>query len=263
MRLKDKIILATGSTQGIGEAIARRCVAEGAKVVIHGLEPLLGRQVLQSLSPNAALLCNDIGQAQSADELIDFAIKTYGRIDGLVNNAATTARSTIEETTAEVFDRIININLRAPMLLIRAAIPHLKKTRGAILNIGSVNAYSGAANLLPYSISKGGLMTLTRNQADALAYDQVRVNQVNLGWTLTANERKLMEGGREPGWLDNPPKWACPSGKLMTPDQVANGAVYWLSDESRPVSGSVLEMEQFPIIGRNNAKEMKTEPQKM
>jgi NAD(P)-dependent dehydrogenase (short-subunit alcohol dehydrogenase family) len=263
MRLKDKIIIVTGSTQGIGEAIARRCVVEGARVVIHGLEPLFGRRVADSLSPSAALLCNDIGQASSADELIDFAIKTYGRIHGLVNNAATTARSTLEETNAEVFDRIININLRAPLLLIRAAAPHLKKTRGAVLNIGSVNAYSGAANLLPYSISKGGLMTLTRNQADALAYDQVRVNQVNLGWTLTANERKLMEGGREPGWLDNPPRWACPSGKLMTPDQVANAAVYWLGDESRPVSGSVLEMEQFPIIGRNNAKEIKTEPQAM
>src|SRR6266581_2043921 len=263
MRLKDKIILVTGSTQGIGEAIARRCVAEGARVVIHGLEPLLGRQVAQSLTPNAALLCNDIALPQSPEQLINFAIETYGRLDGLVNNAATTARATIEETTAEVFDRIININLRAPLLLIRAAAPHLKKTRGAILNIGSVNAYSGAANLLPYSISKGGLMTLTRNQADALAYDQVRVNQVNLGWTLTANERRIMEGGRDPGWLDNPPRWACPSGKLMTPDQVANGAIYWISDESRPVSGSVLEMEQFPIIGRNNAKEMKTEVKSM
>ena len=127
---------------------------------------------------------------------------------------------------AALFDRVMAINCRAPMLLIQAAFPALKQSKGSVLNIGSVNAYSGAANLLPYSISKGGLMTLTRNQADALAYDQVRVNQVNLGWTLTANERKLMEGGRDPGWLDNPPKWACPSGKLMTPDQVANGAVY-------------------------------------
>src|SRR3954471_2039996 len=226
MRLKDKIIIITGSTQGIGEAIARRCVAEGAKVVIHGLEPLLGRQIADSLSPNAALLCNDIGLAQSADELVNFAIETYGKLDGLVNNAATTARSTIAETTAEIFDRIININLRAPMLLIRAAVPHLKKTRGSILNIGSVNAYSGAANLVPYSISKGGLMTLTRNQADALAYDQVRVNQVNLGWPLTANKRKIIQAGRDPNWLDNPPKWACPSGKLMLPEQVASGAVY-------------------------------------
>src|SRR3954467_15065763 len=103
MRLKDKIIVVTGSTQGIGEAIARRCVAEGAKVVIHGLEPLLGRRVADSLSPNpaplgppaaaspppnAALLCNDIGLAPSAEELINFAIETYGRMDGLVNNAA-------------------------------------------------------------------------------------------------------------------------------------------------------------------------------
>src|SRR5687767_5855494 len=128
MRLKDKIILVTGSTQGIGEAIARRAVAEGAKVIIHGLEPLLARRVADSLSPHAALLCNDIGDADSAQELIDFTIKTYGRLDCLVNNAATTARSTLEETDAEVFDRIININLRGPLLLIRAAAPHLKKT---------------------------------------------------------------------------------------------------------------------------------------
>src|SRR3954449_2104901 len=110
MRLKDKIIIVTGSTQGIGEAIARRCVAEGAKVVIHGLEPLLGRQVADSLSPNPALLCNDIGLTQSADELVNIAIETFRKLDSLVNSAATTARSTIEQTTAEVFDRIININ---------------------------------------------------------------------------------------------------------------------------------------------------------
>src|SRR5712691_8193298 len=151
MRLKDKIILVTGSTTGIGEGIARRFVAEGAKVILHGLEPELGERVLADLKPNAILHCNDLSQSEAAQELIDVALKHFGRLDGIVNNAATTRRSTLEQTDAATFDFIINLNLRAPLLLIRAALPHLKAWRGSVLNIGSVNAYCGAANLLPYS----------------------------------------------------------------------------------------------------------------
>src|SRR6185369_10302546 len=97
-----------------------------------------------------------------------------------------------------MFDWIIHLNLRAPLLLIRAALPHLLKSRGSVLNIGSVNAYCGAANLMPYSVSKGGMMTLTRNLADAYCATGLRINQVNLGWVLTDNEKRLMEAGGHP-----------------------------------------------------------------
>src|SRR2546421_10649135 len=100
MRLKDKIILITGSTTGIGEGIARRFVAEGAKIMLHGLEHSLGEKVLEDLDKNAHLHCNDLSQAEAAQELIDATIKHFGRLDGIVNNAATTRRATLEESDA-------------------------------------------------------------------------------------------------------------------------------------------------------------------
>jgi NAD(P)-dependent dehydrogenase (short-subunit alcohol dehydrogenase family) len=258
MRLRDKVIVVTGSTTGVGEGIARRCAAEGAKVVVHGLERDLGERVVRDLARSAALLCNDLTRVESARELIDFTLSTFGRIDGLVNNAASVARANLETTTPEFFDRIIALNLRAPLLLIQAALPYLTNSKGSVLNIGSVNAYSGEPNLLPYSISKGGLMTLTRNVADALGPDQVRVNQVNIGWTLTDNENRLkITEGLPPDWSQRPPRDVCPSGRLLMPEDVAAMAVYWLSDESRPVSGTVMDFAQHPIIGRNPPKRMR------
>lgn len=256
MRLKNKIILITGSTTGIGEATARRFVAEGAKVILHGLEPALGEKVLADLGQSAFLHCNDLAQPTAAQELIDATISHFGRLDGIVNNAATTRRATLDETDPSIFDFVININLRAPLLLIRAALPYLKAAKGSVLNIGSVNAYSGASNLLPYSVSKGGLMTMTRNIADSLCEHQVRVNQINPGWVLTANEDKMMtDAGNPPDWWKHPPKHAAPTGQLISPETMAAAAVYWISDESRPISGAVVDMTQFPIIGRNTVIE--------
>jgi NAD(P)-dependent dehydrogenase (short-subunit alcohol dehydrogenase family) len=260
MRLKDKVIIVTGSTQGVGEGIARRFVAEGAKVLLHGLERDLGERVLADLRPSAAVLCiNDLAKTESAQELVDVALHSFGgSLDAIVNNAATTRRATLDQTDAATFDSVISLNLRAPLLLIRAAMPHLLKSQGAVLNIGSVNAYCGAANLLPYSVSKGGLMTLPRNIADAYCATGVRINQLNLGWILTENEKRVMiNGGLPADWWQNPPRDGAPTGRLMLPDEVATAAVYWIGDESRPVSGSVLELNQYPIIGRNSVKENK------
>jgi NAD(P)-dependent dehydrogenase (short-subunit alcohol dehydrogenase family) len=256
MRLRDKVVIVTGSTQGVGEGIARRFVAEGAKVVLHGLERELGERVLADLKPSAVFHVNDLSKPESAQELVDVALQSFGRLDALVNNAASTRRATLEQTDAAVFDFFMHLNLRAPLLLIRAALPHLLAGQGSVLNIGSVNAYCGAVNLVPYSISKGGLMTLTRNVADSYATTGLRVNQLNLGWVLTENEKRLMEAGGYPSdWWRNPPRDGAPIGRLMLPEEVATAAVYWIGDESRPVTGSVLELNQYPIIGRNRAKD--------
>src|SRR3954466_11981842 len=189
MRLKDKVILVTGGTTGIGEAIARRFVAEGARVVVHGLEREAGERIAAELGRDRGVFhASDLSKPEAAPELVDVTVRAFGRVDGLVNNAASTRRATLEQTDAATFDFFMNLNLRAPLLLIRAALPHLLASKGSVLNIGSVNAYTGAANLLPYSISKGGLMTMTRNIADAYSRTGMRVNQVNLGWVLTENE---------------------------------------------------------------------------
>ena len=256
MRLKNKHILITGSATGIGEAMARRFVAEGARVIIHGLDQAAGEAVATSLGDRAALHICDLAKPQAAGGLVAFAMEKFGRLDGLVNNAATIPRSNLFTTDVELFDRTMAINVRAPLLLIQAAFPHLKQSRGAVLNIGSVNAYCGESNLLPYSISKGAMTTLTRNLADAHAADHVRINQINPGWVLSAHEDQMQQSlGKPADWHEHLSKSEAPAGRILTPDELAAAAVYWMSDESAIVSGSVLEINQFPIIGRNTAKE--------
>jgi NAD(P)-dependent dehydrogenase (short-subunit alcohol dehydrogenase family) len=255
MRLQDKVILITGSTTGIGEAIARRCLAEGANVVIHGRDSDRARALASEWPDRTAVVLGDLADPALPRQLVDAAVRAFGRLDGLVNNAALVTRGDLQSTDAVFFDRMIAVNTRAPMLLIQAAHPHLKQTRGAVLNIGSINAYCGEANLLAYSISKGGLMTLSRNLADALAYDQIRVNHFNVGWVLTPNEyRQKIADGLPDDWPDQVDPQFAPSGRILRPEEIAAAAIYWLSDESRPISGTVLEVEQYPIIGRNPTK---------
>lgn len=257
MRLKDKVILVTGSTTGIGEAIARRAVAEGASVLVHGRDEQRGRALVDELGQRAALHVDDIADPEAPARIVAAATKAFGKLDALVNNAASVERSNLETTDAALFDHMIATNLRAPLLMIKAAVPHLKKTEGCVLNIGSVNAHCGEANLLAYSISKGGLITLSRNLADALGRDRVRVNHFNVGWVLTPNEYHVkIADGLPADWPQRVPRSKAPSGRLMKPEEIAAAAVYWLGDESRPISGTVLELEQHPVIGRNPPKEV-------
>jgi NAD(P)-dependent dehydrogenase (short-subunit alcohol dehydrogenase family) len=255
MRLEDKVILVTGSTTGIGEAIARRAVAEGAKVVVHGRDAERGRAIVAELAPHAVLAVADLADPGAAPQLVEAAIGAFGRLDAIVNNAAYVKRSDLASTDAALFDEVMAINVRAPLLLVRAAIEHLKESRGCVLNIGSINAYTGESNLLAYSVSKGALMTLSRNLADTFCYDGVRVTHFNVGWVLTPNEYEQKRAdGLSKSWPDEIEPQFAPSGRIMKPEEIAAAAVYWLSDESRPISGSVIELEQYPIIGRNPTK---------
>jgi NAD(P)-dependent dehydrogenase (short-subunit alcohol dehydrogenase family) len=147
------------------------------------------------------------------------------------------------------------VNVCAPLFLIQAAMPELRRRQGSVLNIGSINALSGEPALLDYSISKGALQTLSRNLANAHADSGVRINHFNLGWVLTSNEDALQRKHGQPAdWVSKIPRQFAPSGRLITPAEVATAAVYWLGDESRPINGSVVELEQFSLIGRNPAK---------
>ena len=258
MRLENKVIVVTGGCTGIGKAIVRRSVKEGASVIINGLQESLGDLLLDELGADrAAVLIEDLTNDGAPERLVEFAIQKFGKLDAIVNNAALIATGTIYDTSAERFNEFIRINTLAPYLLIRAALPELKKRRGSILNIGSVNAYCGESNLLPYSVSKGALMTMTRNLGDTLLReDGVRVNQINPGWVLTEaeNGRKRAEGLGD-DWVNQLPKSYAPSGRIIQPCEIAASAVYWLSDECGPVSGQVVDLEQYPFIGRNPQKD--------
>lgn len=255
MRLKDKVILVTGSTTGIGAAIARRVLAEGGWVMIHGRDAERGRAVAAEGGERARFIEGDLADASAPAAMIEATVKAFGKLDAVVNNAASTARGDLAATDAAFFDRMMSTNVRAPLLVIRAAYRHLKRTEGCVLNIGSINAYCGESNLLAYSISKGALMTMSRNLADALCYEKIRVNHFNVGWVLTPNEiQTKIADGLPKDWYEHIERQYAPSGQIMRPEKIAEAAVYWLSDESRPISGSVVELEQFPMIGRNPVK---------
>jgi len=257
MRLKDKVILVTGSTTGIGEGMARVFAREGAKVMIHGRRKDAAQKLAAELGEAAFFCVGSLEDPQVPARLIAETISHFGRIDGLVNNAAAITRGNIENTDADIFDKTVAVDLRAPFLLIRAALPHFRKQgTGRVLNIGSINAYCGERNQMAYSVCKGGLMTLTRNLADAHGAEGMRVNQLNVGWTLTPNEFALkMKEGLPEDWPSRVSKTFAPSGRLLSPEDIAWAGVYFLSDEAALINGAVLDLEQFPLIGRNPVKE--------
>jgi|SRR5690554_2211092 len=256
-RLKDKVVLVTGSTTGIGKAIAKRCVEEGAKVVLHGLEEEWGKEVLRELGhESATLYIEDIAKEGAPARLINFAIQQFGQLDVLINNAAMVAPSNIHTTDKAFFEQILQINTVAPFLLIKAALPYLSQRKGCVLNIGSVNAWSGEPDLMAYSITKGALVTMTRNLGDTLHRENgVRVNQINPGWILTEMEiqRKKKEGLGD-NWYKNLSSIYAPAGRIIWPEEIANAVIYWIADESGPISGQIVDLEQYPIQGRNPPK---------
>ena len=258
MRLKEKVIIVTGSATGIGRAIAQRCVAEGARVVIHDRHRAAAEAVVAALgAEHAALHVEDVTTEDFAPRLVAQAVAVFGKLDAVVNNAALVQAGNIHDTDAAYFMRMLAVNTLAPFLLIQAALPELRKVHGSVLNIGSVNAYSGEPNLLPYSVSKGALLTLTRNLGDTLMReDGVRVNQINPGWVLTENEaQRKRDHGLADDWYKDVPKMYAPSGRILWPEEIAAGAVFLLSDECGPISGQVLDLEQHPFIGRNPPKD--------
>lgn len=266
-RLTDKVVIVTGSGTGIGRAIALRAAAEGAAVVINDrladlVPPAVAAVKAAVAEARVVGHVEDLTAVDCPERLVQVAVDNFGRLDAIVNNAAVITNGDIHTTDAAAFERTLAINTLAPLRLIQAALPQLRATRGSVLNIGSVNAWCGEPNLLPYAISKGALMTLTRNLGDVLFREEgVRVNQINPGWVLTENEAARKQAdGLAADWPSHLPREFCPAGRLIKPEEIAAAAVYWLADESGPISGQVVDLEQHPFIGRNSPKNLTTVP---
>jgi NAD(P)-dependent dehydrogenase (short-subunit alcohol dehydrogenase family) len=254
--LTGKVIIITGSTDGIGLATARECVSQGASVLIHGRDQHRAETVATTFGDRAAGVGAELADIEAAPRIVEAAIRAFGECDGLVNNAAWIYRSDLETTDAAIFDRVMAINVRAPMLMIKATMPYLKKNRGSIVNIGSVNAFTGEPRQLAYAMSKAALMTMSRNLANAFACDRVRINHFNVGWVLSENERKLkISEGLPEDFYMRPDVENVPYGRMTMPEDIARHVVFWLSDASIPISGSALELEQYPVVGRIPLKE--------
>jgi NAD(P)-dependent dehydrogenase (short-subunit alcohol dehydrogenase family) len=255
--LADKVVIVTGSSAGIGFAIARALRAERARVIVHGSSPAKVEEAARCLDGAPAIVA-DLADPTAASRIVHAALATYGRLDGLVNNAGIFPRGDIESTDAALFDRIFAINTRAPLLLARESVRVFRqqKSPGSIVTIGSINAHCGQSDLLPYSMSKGALITMTRNLGDALAPERIRVNLLNVGWTVTETEKSVQRAeGRPDDWYKKVSPVFAPTGQLLSPEMIAPHVLFWLSEASAPVTGQVYEVEQYPVIGRNRINE--------
>jgi NAD(P)-dependent dehydrogenase (short-subunit alcohol dehydrogenase family) len=251
-RLKDKVAVVTGAGSGMGEGIVRLFAEEGAKVVVSNRSEESGRAVTASINEQggeAIFQPADVSKESDCRALIDRAVEHFNQIDVLVNTVGWSLRGNIETTTVEEWDKVFAANVRSSFITSQQAVKYMKERRsGSIINIGSVNAYIGEPKLMAYSASKGALMTLTKNLASYLSKYLIRVNQLNVGWTLTPNEHriKVEEEGKGEDWLVDAVKTR-PWGRLLSPLDTAYAALYFASDESQCITGSVLDLEQHPV----------------
>ena len=248
--LTGKIILISGGTQGVGAGIARAAAREGATVVISGRRPEVGEAFAGELTDSGAevsFVQADVADISSARASVAAVIDRHGRIDGLVNAAGVTTRGTLLDTTPELFDQHVAINLRGPFFLMQAAVSDMIRRRapGSIVNVITMSAHGGQPYLAPYVASKAGLIGLTKNAAHAHRWDKIRINGINIGWTETAGEDEIQRKfhGAGDDWLEKAGA-SLPMGRLGQVDDVARLAVLLLSDASGVVTGSIIDWDQ-------------------
>ena len=246
LQLKDKVVIVTGGAKGIGAAIVRACAAEGAIPAIVDRDEEAGKQLqselqLQKNGANCTLITVDLETAESSSQSVEQALKTFGRIDALVNNAGRNDKVGLENGSPEEYVASLNRNLVHYYSMAHYALPHLKRSRGAIVNIGSKTAVTGQGSTSGYASSKGAIMALTREWAAELLPFGIRVNTVVPAEVMTPLYRS---------WLDTFPN---PDEKLKTiltkiplvqsmttTDEIAAMVIFLLSAKSSHTTGQHL-----------------------
>lgn len=246
-RLIGKVAVVTGAAQGIGYGIAAMFAREGARVVIGDINAERGAAAaaaIQSAGGTAAFCQVDVRAETQCGQLIASAAEQFGRLDILVNNAGIYPRATLEETTTELWDDILNITLRSAFYCCKYAVPVMRQGGGgSVVNIGSINGIQALDNLVAYGCAKGGMLTLTRTLAGAYARDGIRVNYIIPGWVLSEGEIALHQSrGIDEATLRQAGK-GLRLGRHQTPEDTAYAAVYLASDESAQVTGTVLHID--------------------
>ena len=244
--LKDKVVLITGSSTGIGAATAVAFGKLGARVAVHynssqgPAEEVLGR--VKATGAQAILLKGDVLESAQCQRLVDETVKAFGRIDILINNAgALVQRVPIEEITDELFDNVVYLNVRSAMMCTAAAVAAMRQQGqgGVVINVTSVAArHGGGAGASLYAGSKGFVSTMTRGLAKELVKDNIRVNAVAPGVITTPfHERfstpQMLEGFRA----------TIPMNRLGTAEECAGAFVYLASEQmSGYVTGQIIEV---------------------
>jgi NAD(P)-dependent dehydrogenase (short-subunit alcohol dehydrogenase family) len=256
--LAERIAIVTGGTQGLGETVARLFAARGAGgLVITGRNAERGKAVAVALTNGGCrtlFVRADLQKVADCRKVVAAAEKGFGRVDVLVNAGASTDRGGITDTTPELYDYIMDVNVKGPFFLMQEAVRVMRREKrgGSIINILSMSAHGGQPFLTPYSVSKGALLTLTKNAAYALMKERIRVNGLTIGWMDTPGENAIgmKAHGRKDGWIREAEK-AQPLGRLLNPDEVARACAWLASDESGLTSGAIIDMAQM-VLGAHD-----------
>lgn len=251
--LADRVVLVSGGTQGLGLAIARAAGRQGATVIVTGRDADRGRtavDLLRADGTEASFVATDVADVAAARASVAATVDRHGRIDALVNAAGLTSRGTLLDTTPELFDQHVAVNLRGPFFLMQAAVQDMRRRRspGAIVNILSIDSHGGQSFLAPYVAGKAGLAGLTKNAAHAHRWDRIRINGLNIGWTATDQETVVQRetNGAGDDWAEKAGA-TLPMGKVGQVDEIADFVVFLLSDRSGVVTGSVIDWDQNVI----------------
>jgi NAD(P)-dependent dehydrogenase (short-subunit alcohol dehydrogenase family) len=248
--LQNRAVLVSGGPQGVGAEISRAAARAGAAVVLSGRRPETGEKLaaeLRNEGADAHYVRADVADVGSARASVAATVERFGRIDSLVSTAGLTSRGTLLDTSPELFDEHIAVNLRGPFFLMQAAVADMvgRGAPGTIVNIITMSAHGGQPYLAPYVAAKAGLIGLTRNAAHAHRFDRIRINGVNIGWTDTDGEDEVQRRfhGATDGWRERAAR-DLPMGRLGQPDEIADFVVFLLSDRSGVVTGSVIDWDQ-------------------
>jgi NAD(P)-dependent dehydrogenase (short-subunit alcohol dehydrogenase family) len=258
-----KVLLLSGASRGVGECVARLAVDRGAAgLALVGRDTKTGEALakeLTSLGTKTIFISADLAKPDEPARIVETVDKAFGAVHGLLNSAAETSRGSVWNTTPDMFDTMMSVNVRAPFMLIQGCAKIMKRegVAGAVVNIGSVTGYGGDVNLTHYAISKGALHTLTRNCAYSLMRDRIRVNLLNPGWmdtpTEDATQRKWHNA--QDGWLQKAESEQ-PLGRLIKPDELARTVMFLLSDESGLMTGAVIDFDQS-VVGAGSPSKPK------
>ena len=237
-----QIVLVSGGSRGIGEAIARGFAEHGSQVVISGREQSTLEAVAAGMSGahDVACLTCDVAQPEDIESLVANVLERFGRIDTLINVAGVNRRKPTEDVTEDDYDFILDINLKGAFLLSQKVGQHMLETgRGSQINIESLNTYAPLKGVTPYAMSKGGMQMMTRSLALEWGPRGVRVNSLAPGFILTDLTKKLWSDPTMHSWGET----NTPLGRLGVPDDMIGTSLFLASDASAFMTGQVLYVD--------------------
>ncbi len=244
MELSGKVAIVTGAASGIGEAIVRVFVREGAKVVAVDLDPGLPRRFAGIAPETLRCLSGDVALEETAVTAVGTAVDTFGRLDVFVNNAGVAVVKPIHEHTSDEWDRVFDVNVKALYWSARAAVPVMKRQgSGLFLNTGSISSVTGIPGQGAYAPSKGAVIQVTRQMAIEYAADGIRANAVCPGTVETPLLRRAAEDSGDPEAFLKGLKDAHPIGRIAAADEVAEFFSFLASDRARFFTGAVLMLD--------------------